>query len=279
MEAHAPFRRISCEAAEAVIARADTIILDVRNEAIFARGHIDGAVNLLIKDICEVVETTPRNRRLLIYCQHGNESREYARSFCHFGFSNVYVLDGGYDAWSRRSRSGPAALQEDYLAGALPEYGSAVDEINAAKADSLTPLMKACNEGNTAVVEKLIAAGVNLNATNADGNNALWLACAGDNLHVIRILISAGIDIDNRNDGGATALIYAASAGKDAVVELLLNLGADPTPETLDGLSALDLASTLECLALLRRNTRIGREPSLSNPDLLSLETPSHEHR
>jgi rhodanese-related sulfurtransferase len=262
MQAHIPFRRIGCEEAETLIALADTIVLDVRDKASFSRSHIDGAVNISTRNILDVVETTQKNHRVLIYCHHGVASREYAKFFCDFGFMDVYSLDGGYDAWSVHVQSKATAPQDGDLVKWLVEHGFA-NGVDAPGVARLTPLMKASNEGDAAIVKKLVAAGASLNATNADGNNALWLACAGDRLDIIDLLVSAGIDVNNRNDNGATALIYAASAGKDAVVIRLLNSGADRTLETLDGFSALDLASTLECLTLLRNKPRVAAKPAL----------------
>jgi ankyrin repeat protein len=137
-----------------------------------------------------------------------------------------------------------------------PKTAPAADTATIAGLDGQMLLMKASHEGNTDVVEKLIASGADMNARNADGNNAIWLACAGNRLAMIRLLASAGVDVNNQNENGATALIFAASAGKEAAVELLLELGANLALETVDGFSALDLASNLECLALLRRKPR-----------------------
>jgi rhodanese-related sulfurtransferase len=102
MQMRDPVGHISCEDAEAAIARGDTLVLDVRAEAVFAKGHIEGAVNLLLRNICDVVDKTQPCHPLLIYCQHGNESLEYSRFFRYFGFSDVSSLEGGYDAWRQR---------------------------------------------------------------------------------------------------------------------------------------------------------------------------------
>lgn len=227
-------------------------MLDARDTGSFDKSHIDGARHLSSANLSAVLGATARNRPILIYCYHGNASQEYAQTFSDFGFSAVYSLDGGYEAWRTR----PSANGGDESAHELQQWLAAQHfppaDINAVIANATTPLMKASHHGDDRIVRLLIAAGAEVNARNADGNNALWLACVGNHLDTIDMLIEAGIDIDNRNDNGATALMYAASSGKAAVVERLLARGADVTPETLDGFSALDLAQTIECLALLR---------------------------
>jgi rhodanese-related sulfurtransferase len=246
------FRRIGVDEAQRVVRRNDVLVLDVRDAVSFGNAHVDGAQHVSTANLSDVIDGTARSRPILIYCYHGNASREYARIFADFGFSEVYSLDGGYEAWSSRPRTEDDGMLDETLQQWLAEEGFPPAEVDAVIANSTTPLMKASHQGQGAVVRILIAAGALLNARNADGNNALWLACVGNHLDVIDILVEAGVDIDNRNDNGATPSMYGASSGKAGVVERLLAKGADPSPETLDGFTALDLASTIECLSLLR---------------------------
>jgi thiosulfate/3-mercaptopyruvate sulfurtransferase len=229
-------------------------VLDVRDAESFARGHIAGARNASNATLSEVIDKTPKSASILIYCYHGNASREYAQIFSDFGFAQVHSLDGGYEAWRTR-RSAESTVTEEALQRWLKERGFSPHDINAVIDNGTTPLMKASHKGEGSVGRMLIEAGAQLDARNADGNNALWLACVGGHLDIIDMLIDAGIDIDNRNDNGATPLMYAASSGKADVIGRLLAHGADIGPETLDGFTALDLAATVECLTLLRRAT------------------------
>jgi rhodanese-related sulfurtransferase len=257
MNARTPFRRIDVEEATAVIRRGEALVLDVRDGGSFQRAHIDGAQHASSSNLSAIVSGTAKVRPVLIYCYHGNASREFAQIFSDFGFAEVYSLDGGYEAWRTAPRAPAAAKLDAALQQWLAEQG--FDGINAVIANMTTPLMKASHQGDSAIVRVLIAAGAPIDARNADGNNALWLACVGGHLEVIDALVGAGIELNNRNDNGATALMYGASAGKADVVNRLLAKGADPSPETLDGFTALDLASTIECLALLRLVSPCGK--------------------
>lgn len=254
MSQRTPFQRINIQEAQGLLSRSDVLVLDVRDTKSYGRGHIRSARNVSIGNLWAVVEETPRTKPVLIYCYHGYASQEFAQVFSDFGFSCVYSLDGGYEAW-RTSSAVPARIGPE-LSRWLMDQGFPPGEVNATIGNGTTPLMKASHMGETSVMRALIAAGAVLAARNADGNNALWLACVGDRLDAMDVLIETGIDIDNANDNGATALMYAASAGKAAVVERLLAAGADVTPESLDGFTALDMASTEDCLALLRRAGR-----------------------
>jgi len=257
MRARAPFQRIDVERAKALFARGDLAVLDVRNAGSFDQSHIDGAQHVTSANLSAVLGATAMTRTILIYCYHGNASREYAQIFSDFGFPEVYSLDGGYEAWRNGSPAGARKAIATELQQWLAEQQFASAGVNAVIANATTPLMKASHQGDDKIARMLIAAGAQVNARNADGNNALWLACVGSHLEMIDTLVEAGVDIDNRNDNGATPLMYAASSGKAAVVERLLAKGADLTPETPDGFSALDLAQTVECLRLLRPRQQV----------------------
>lgn len=68
------------------------ILIDLRSEASYRQGHIDGAV-LTHKDI-----RSAGSKKLIFYCQYGVESIETAAYFRKCGF-NAYSLKGGYAQW------------------------------------------------------------------------------------------------------------------------------------------------------------------------------------
>jgi rhodanese-related sulfurtransferase len=255
MRQRSTYRCIGVREAQAFLGRRDVLLLDVRDANSFDMAHIAGAKHLSGGNLSDVINTAARSAPVLIYCYHGNASREYAQIFGDFGFADVYGLDGGYEAWRTRLPPQGGPFLDEALQQWLVEGGFLPADVNAVVQNGTTPLMRASHKGDGAAVRMLIAAGAQLDARDADGNNALWLACVGKHLDIIDMLIDAGVDIGNRNDNGATPLMYAASSGNAAVVDRLLVHGADIGSETLDGFTALDLASTVECLALLWRAT------------------------
>lgn len=254
------FRRIDVAAARGVLSAGDALVLDVRDPASYARGHIDGAENASQDDLSFYLFETPKETPVLVCCYHGNSSQAYAKVFADMGFAEVYSLDGGYEAWAAAER---AAASAPVLGGALTaflvENGFAPNDVNAKDRTGATPLMAAARLAPAPLVQELLAAGADLHAVNADGNQALWLACVGENVDNIRLLVAAGIDIAHVNLTGATALMFAASSGRAAAVAALLAAGADPAQETDLGLTALDMAATKECLDLMREAARRGK--------------------
>jgi len=71
------------------------LLLDVRTEAEFRRGHIDGAVNIPIDDLRSRLEEIPRDRTLLVYCLTGIRSYYACRILRQVGF-HALNFSGGY---------------------------------------------------------------------------------------------------------------------------------------------------------------------------------------
>lgn len=260
------FIRIDADAAADLIHRRGSATLpalavfDVRDRTTFERRHIAGAEHLTEALLGGTIRRLPKSTPVLIYCYHGNASQVYAEMFSDFRFVEVYSVDGGFEplnaALARRtgglaSVALPAQASEA-LQAFVAEFGFDPADLDAPRAQGLTPLMRAALEGRAGLVEELLAAGVSPARRNADGNNALWLACVSRDTPTLACLIKAGIDVDNVNDAGATCLMYAASSGRAEVVEALLAAGADPYIRNPDDARAVDLASTVGCLKLLR---------------------------
>jgi rhodanese-related sulfurtransferase len=254
------FRRIDVAAARAVMSAGEALVLDVRDPASFARGHIAGAENASQEDLSYYLFETPKETPVVVCCYHGNSSQAYAKVFADMGFAQVYSLDGGYEAWAaaeRAAAAGPALGAA--LSAFLVENGFPPNDVNARDKTGATALMAAARLAPPELVKELLAAGADLHAVNADGNQALWLACVGENVDNIRLLIEAGIDIGHVNLTGATPLMFSASSGRAKAVAALLAAGADPTQETDLGLTALEMAATEECLSLMRAAARAKR--------------------
>ena len=114
MRPRTPFERIDAQRAETLFSHSDLVVFDARDAGSFDKSHIDGARHLSSANLSAVLSATARNRPILIYCYHGNASQEYAQTFSDFGFSEVYSLDGGYEAWRTRSSAfTPKPLRPD----------------------------------------------------------------------------------------------------------------------------------------------------------------------
>lgn len=77
----------------------DTFLLDVRQEAEFVRGHINGALNIPLDDLRQRISEVPRGKRLIVYCHSGQRSYVACRILVQKGYK-PQNLSGGYHLYS-----------------------------------------------------------------------------------------------------------------------------------------------------------------------------------
>ena len=79
------------------------VILDVRTPQEFADGHLAGAVNLDYQaaGFADDLGTLDRDAPYLLYCRSGNRSAQARELMRDLGFTEVYEIDGGINAWSQ----------------------------------------------------------------------------------------------------------------------------------------------------------------------------------
>ncbi len=75
-------------------------LLDVRTPEERAIAAIPGSV-LLNEAEATRIESLPRDTKLVLYCHHGGRSQQAAEQFVSLGFSRVFNVTGGIDAWSQ----------------------------------------------------------------------------------------------------------------------------------------------------------------------------------
>ena len=75
-------------------------LYDVRTEKERAVAKLEGT-RLFDDAAMTEAEALPKDAPIGFYCHHGNKSRAAAEHFIKQGFTNVYNLAGGIDAWSR----------------------------------------------------------------------------------------------------------------------------------------------------------------------------------
>lgn len=77
------------------------ILLDVREESEFARGHIPGALHLgkgvIERDVEQRFADT--STELILYCGGGYRSALAALNLQLMGYTNVISMDGGFRGW------------------------------------------------------------------------------------------------------------------------------------------------------------------------------------
>ena len=82
-------------------------IIDARDAAQFAKGHIPGAINMDWRQVLAKRNSIPRNKPVLIYCNTGSLSAQAGFALRVAGWDNVRILQGGLEAW--QAKGGKAA--------------------------------------------------------------------------------------------------------------------------------------------------------------------------
>ncbi len=81
-------------------ASADTVqFLDTRNESNFKTGHVPGAENIPPADLEGEQSKLSSIKKIVVYGSNEEEASRVAVTLFDLNFFNVYVLDGGLDAW------------------------------------------------------------------------------------------------------------------------------------------------------------------------------------
>jgi rhodanese-related sulfurtransferase len=79
----------------------DLVILDIRTPEEFAAGHIAGAINIdyYASDFESRLGELDLEVPYVMYCNSGNRSSNALPLMDSIGFTEVYELDGGIQAW------------------------------------------------------------------------------------------------------------------------------------------------------------------------------------
>ncbi len=109
------FRRIAAAEALAFMIAASAQarpyrLFDTRDADCYARGHLAQAEPLAERDLGYWIGRLPRAQPLLIYCYHGHASQVFAKAFVDFGYTEVYSIDGGFQALAQAADQARAAL-------------------------------------------------------------------------------------------------------------------------------------------------------------------------
>ncbi len=93
------YKQLTYAQAKALIDQGDVVIADVRDQVSFNEAHIPGAIHLSVDALNQFCESNPEDVSILVYCYHGISSQSVAQYLVDKGFSAVYSLSGGFEAW------------------------------------------------------------------------------------------------------------------------------------------------------------------------------------
>jgi adenylyltransferase/sulfurtransferase len=75
-------------------------VLDVREEWEFAIAQLPGATLVPLGEVMTAPPALPHDRDIVVYCHHGVRSRQAAHRLQAAGYTRLFNLRGGIDAWS-----------------------------------------------------------------------------------------------------------------------------------------------------------------------------------
>lgn len=84
-----------------VTSNKEKVILDVRTPSEFNSGHLAQALlmNVNDKNFTQQISTLPKDKPVYVYCAAGVRSNKAAKILRQQGFTHVFELSGGIQAW------------------------------------------------------------------------------------------------------------------------------------------------------------------------------------
>jgi rhodanese-related sulfurtransferase/rubrerythrin len=95
-------------------------ILDVRQPFEYERAHLPGAMLIPLPTLADSLKRLDSGKPTLVYCASGARSRMAAQLLAHQGFSRVFNLVGGIQAWEGRPAEGPREFHLRFVRGDEP---------------------------------------------------------------------------------------------------------------------------------------------------------------
>ena len=93
------FKELDPHKAQEMVEEGSVNVIDIRDPGSYSAGHIPSAVSLNDTNVKEFIESTNKEKPLIVYCYHGISSRGAAEYLSQNGFKEVYSMTGGFEAW------------------------------------------------------------------------------------------------------------------------------------------------------------------------------------
>ena len=93
------FKELDPHKAQEMVEEGSVNVIDIRDPGSYSAGHIPSAISLNDTNVKEFIESTDKEKPLIVYCYHGISSRGAAEYLSQNGFKEVYSMTGGFEAW------------------------------------------------------------------------------------------------------------------------------------------------------------------------------------
>lgn len=91
---------VTPQQAKEMLATEEAAVIDVRMPYDWAGERIPGSINLPLQAIKYRKGEVPEGKKLLFVSADDKRSREAAEAAKELGFEGVYVIEGGFEAWT-----------------------------------------------------------------------------------------------------------------------------------------------------------------------------------
>lgn len=85
--------------AERLASDAPPVVLDVRSDAEWNAGHIEGALHIPVADVEARLSEIPRDRDVVVHCGVAPRARAAQAMLVKSGHEHIQHLEGGFTAW------------------------------------------------------------------------------------------------------------------------------------------------------------------------------------
>jgi rhodanese-related sulfurtransferase len=104
-EAKAKIHCLELPEARKLLSSGNITLLDVREKVEHDAGHIEGSAHIsrgvLEMQIGNHPDFQNKDAPVIVYCKSGGRSALAAATLQDMGYTNLYSLEGGFDAWSK----------------------------------------------------------------------------------------------------------------------------------------------------------------------------------
>jgi ankyrin repeat protein len=152
--------------------------------------------------------------------------------------------------------------------------------------EGATPLLRAAQSGDLALIERLLAHGADPSIATEDGTTPLMVAAGigwvegvtyewsrEQTLQAVRRLVALGNDVNARNLDGQTALMGAAHKGRNDVVQALVDAGADLATRDIGSRDTIHALAgvTWQAIDYADGLVRVGVQSAIAHPETAAL--------
>ncbi|WP_115720339.1 rhodanese-like domain-containing protein [Gallaecimonas mangrovi] len=95
-------KKIKPQQAVFLINQDDSVVVDIRSQADFKKGHIANALNLAKDELLKGEATRLEKHKdapIIVVCDMGHSAQQVAKQLKKGGFKSVFVLSGGIQGW------------------------------------------------------------------------------------------------------------------------------------------------------------------------------------